>query len=197
MHIRLRRGILMPLALLCLALALALAGCDSAASGGDTGGTTSVPQSTGQAPAGATATTGSGSNPTACQVPATPVPTPGSGNRYVTSVVTATGVDAQGNPTGVSTHFPPGATVTVVVSVHGITDGQGHLLSVRWSIGGKDVSLQQRTGSLGRPIPGDGTYAFSASFHSTGVGTVKVYFDLPLGDGTLADTLVFGVGITC
>lgn len=194
MVLQTRRRILVTLVILCLALALALAGCDSGASGGDTG----APPATNQAPSGPTATSGSGTGgQTACQVPATPVATPGSGGRYVTSIVTATGVDASGHPTGVTSHFPPGATVYVVVTVHGVTDGQSHLLSVRWYIGGQDVSLQQHSGSLGKPVPGDGTYAFNATFHSTGVGLVKVYWDLPLGDSTLADTLYFGVGVTC
>lgn len=190
---RKRHGILVMLGILCLALAIALAGCDSGASG-DTGGATGTPPTSGQTPPSSTATA---SGPTACQIPATPVATPGSGGRYIVSVVTATGIDAHGNPTGVTTHFMPGATVYVVITVHGVTDGQSHLLSVRWSIGGQDVSLQQHSGSLGKPVPGDGAYAFSASFHSTGTGLVKIYWDLPLGDGTLADTLVFGVGVSC
>lgn len=194
MVIQTRRGILATLAIACLALALV--GCDSGAIGGDTGGSTGAPPATGQSPSGPTATSGTGGQ-TACQVPATPVATPGNAARYIASIVTATGVDASGHPTGVTSHFPPGATVYVVITVHGVTDGQSHLLSVRWYIGGQDVSLQQHTGSLGKPVPGDGTYAFSATFHSTGVGMVKVYWDLPLGDGTLADTLAFGVGVTC
>lgn len=194
--IQTRRGIVATLALLCLALALMLAGCDSGASSGDTGGNTSAPPAASQSASVPTATSGTGGQ-TACQVPGTPVATPGSGGRYVTSAVTATGVDASGHPTGITSHFPPGATVYVVVTVHGVTDGQSHLLSVRWFIGGQDVSLQQHSGSLGKPISGDGTYAFSATFHSTGVGMVKVNWDLPLGDSTLADTLAFGVGVTC
>lgn len=191
-----RRGIVVVMGIVCLALALVLAGCDSGASGDTGGGDTGAPSTSGQTPSGPTATAGS-SGPSACQIPATPVATPGSGGRYITSVVTATGVDAHGDPTGVTTHFMPGATVYVVVTVHGVTDGQSHLLSVRWYIGGQDVSLQQHSGSLGKPIPGDGTYAFSASFHSTGTGMVKVYWDLPLSDSTLADTLTFGVGVAC
>ncbi len=196
MVLRKYRGILVTLVILCLALALAFAGCDSGASGSDTGGDTGAPPATNQAPSAPPATSGTGGQ-TACQVPATPAATPGSGGHYIVAIMTATGVDASGHPTGVTTHFAPGATVYVVVTVHGVTDGQSHLLSVRWSIQGQDVSLQQRAGSLGEPIPGDGTYSFNATFHSTGVGMVKVYWDLPLGGSTLADTLAFGVGITC
>jgi hypothetical protein len=196
---RTRHGMLLIIGNMCLALALALAvaGCGDTSSSGDTGSGTGAPPVIGQSPSGSPTTSGSGGGSTGCQVPATPVATPGSGNRYIVSAVTATGVDAQGNPTGVTSHFNAGATVYVVLTVRGVTDGQSHLLSVRWFIQGQDVSLQQHTGSLGEPIPGDGTYAFKATFQTTGVGMVRIYWDLPLNTNTLADTLNFGVGFTC
>ncbi|MFI5274040.1 MAG: hypothetical protein ACHQ4H_13485 [Ktedonobacterales bacterium] len=182
--------------ILALAIALlALGACDSSSTAGsDSSLGNGAPTATAPAQSGATATVPA---PTACQVPPVPVATPGAGGQYVTAVVTAHGVDGSGKPIGVTAHFRPGDAVTAVLTVHGLNEGQSHLLSVRWYLGAKDISLQQHIGAIGRPVSADGSYAFTANYATAGVGTVKVYWDLPLNSGTLAQTELFSVGVSC
>jgi hypothetical protein len=153
-------------------------------------------------------TPGSGSGAATCATPTPgfgePTPAavdggniPGPKSRYFPIGVTSTGVDGTLNPVSVTSHFPAGEPVYVVVQVRGLPKGQRHIVSIRWFFQGVDL---QPAGLVSKTVTKDSNVAFSLAFPSAGAGMAKVYLDMPAGDvrddpgdPALAQTLTFSI----
>ncbi len=132
-------------------------------------------------------------------VPVTPVATVGPGGGHISNVVTATGVDAQLNPTGLTSHFVVNSNVYVVMGARQIPKGESHTISIRWFLQGQDIQLPANNGTS-VSVTGDRQVFFSLVYPQPGLGMVKVYFDKPANDKgddpkdpSLAATIYFAV----
>ncbi len=80
---------------------------------------------------------GYNSSPTAV----TPANTPGPAAKYIVMVVTARAVDSNFTPIDITSHFPVGSQVHLVVQIRNIPVGEKHTVSVRWFLNGIDMQV--------------------------------------------------------
>lgn len=134
-------------------------------------------------------------------VPATPVATAGTAGTYIRNVVTSTAHDAGDSPVGITSHFLIGQAVNVVLTVRGVPKGQHHTVTVHWFLQGNDLHLENVAGMITSvDISQDQNAYFVVNYPVAGVGTAKIYWDLPKGDNGdapndphLAATISFGI----
>jgi hypothetical protein len=141
-------------------------------------------------------------------VPRTPVATFTPQNKLIRTVVTATGADSNHVPLGPTSWFsmtkPNGsqnasAVVNVIVYVRGVPKGEHHVVSVHWYLQDVDVGLTPNA-TMTASISADANVLFTLAYPEPGLGTARIYLDLPgnetsnpTTDPHLAATIYFAI----
>jgi hypothetical protein len=96
-------------------------------------------------------------------------------------------------PSATTTHFQAGSSAYVVITVQQVPAGESHVVSTKWYFNGQAIQLSPQ--GTQRTVSGNAQLYFGLNFPQAtpGVGRVQVYFDLPQGDATLAQSLTFGL----
>jgi hypothetical protein len=110
----------------------------------------------------------------------TAVTTPDSRAQYVQQVVTATRVDPNGAPVQLTSRFLAKTPVYVVVTVHGVGQGEAHRLSVRWFLNGTLVA--EAGAHASGIVTHDSQVSFSLTYPLPGAGRAELYWDEPVSD---------------
>lgn len=114
----------------------------------------------------------------------TPIPGPAAARSYVTDMKTASYGVSNHEPIGVTSHFRVGGSVFLVAYMRGLPSNQKHTLTVQWYLGDMQVlpSGDQATSAVieGSNGPNQNA-AFAINYLAPGVGTAKLYWDLPPG----------------
>jgi hypothetical protein len=139
---------------------------------------------------------GRNSSPTA----ATPANTPGPAARYVVTVVTARAVDSAFTPIDITSRFPVGSQVHLVVQIRNVAAGEKHTVSVRWFLNGSDMQVNGGPGRDSVEVTENSNVHLALLYTSTGVGMAKIYWDRPASDTSdsnsdpsLAQTISFTI----
>ncbi|HEX3271620.1 MAG TPA: zinc ribbon domain-containing protein [Ktedonobacterales bacterium] len=134
------------------------------------------------------------------QVPVTPVSTPGPAAKYVVAAVTSRSVDANLTPIDVTSHFPVGSTVHIIVQIRNVTAGEKHTVTIYWYLNGIDAQVPRGKDRTYQPVTADINVHFGCPYPSAGVGMARIYWDRPDNDTSdqahdprLAQTIYFAV----
>ena len=134
------------------------------------------------------------------QVPVTPVSTPGPAAKYIVNVVTARSVDSNFAPIDITSHFPVGSQVHLVIQVRNLTAGEKHTVSVYWFVNGIDTQVSRGPGKTDVEVKDNSNVHLALQYPTTGVGMAKIYWDRPANDKgdsasdpSLAQTIYFAV----
>jgi len=131
---------------------------------------------------------------------AAPANTPGPAAKYIVMVVTARAVDSNYTPIDITSHFPIGSQVHLVVQVRNIPVGERHTVSVRWFLNGTDMQVNGGPGRTSVEVTDNANAHLSLLYPTTGVGMAKIYWDRPASDSSdsnsdpsLAQTISFTI----
>ncbi len=117
----------------------------------------------------------------------TPANTPGPAAKYIVMVVTARAVDSNFAPIDITSHFPVGSQVHLVVQIRNIPVGEQHTVSVRWFLNGVDMQVNGGPGSTSVEVTDNSNAHLALVYPATGVGMAKVYWDRPANDTSDSD----------
>jgi hypothetical protein len=138
-------------------------------------------------------------SPTAA-APATPVSTPGPAAKYIVNVVTARAVDSNFTPIDITSRFPVGSQVHLIVHLRNLTAGEKHTVSVRWFLNGTDMQVNGGPGRTSVEVTDNSNAHLALVYPTTGVGMAKIYWDRPASDNSdsendpsLAQTISFTI----
>jgi hypothetical protein len=139
---------------------------------------------------------GANSSPTAAAL----ANTPGPAAKYIVMVVTARAVDSNFTPIDITSHFPVGSQVHLVVQVRNIPVGERHTVSVRWFLNGTDMRVNGGPGRTSVEVTDNSNAHLALVYPDTGVGMAKIYWDRPASDSSdsnsdpsLAQTISFTI----
>jgi hypothetical protein len=111
-----------------------------------------------------------------------PVSTPGPAAKYIVNVVTARSVDSNFTPIDVTSRFPVGSQVHLVIQVRNLSAGEKHTVSVRWFVNGIDMQVSDGPGRTSVEVKDNSNVHLSLVYPTTGVGVAKIYWDRPAND---------------
>jgi hypothetical protein len=126
---------------------------------------------------------GYNSSPTAMA----PASTPGPAAKYIVMVVTARAIDSNFAPIDVTSHFPVGSQVHLVIQVRNLTAGEKHTVSVRWFLNGTDMQVNGGPGRTSVEATDNSNVHLALVYPATGVGMAKIYLDRPASDNSDSD----------
>jgi hypothetical protein len=147
-----------------------------------------------------TSTPGSGPPGQSCGSSTPGSGTPGPQASYIPWAVLSSGVDAQGDPTGITSSFRVGQPIYVVFQVHGISAGHLYVAAVDWRLAGQLYAPWPLPNgpSVKHNLSHDGIAYLVAAYLTAGRATAGLHLasldshDF-FGDDTLAWTLPFTV----